>query len=226
MFRGRYQAILIEPDAYLLNMSRYIHLNPVGAGLVEQASDYPWSSYSAYAGNGSAPEWLHSRFILSMIGQSRQRQRYRSFVEAGMDEETAAFFGKRKRSPILGSDVFRERRVANLEDNPEIPEMRRAVAMPALSHIVTTVAERFSVSEETITRGARGRGKKNPGRTAAIYISRKIAGYPLNEIAAYFGMTHYASASGIVSRCKRAVESDTKLATAIDDIGKKIKSKI
>ncbi|MGH8548661.1 MAG: hypothetical protein ACRERU_08710 [Methylococcales bacterium] len=50
----------------------------------------------------------------------------------------------------------------------------------------------------------RGRGKKNPGRAAAIYIPRKIAGYQLNEIAAYFAMTHYASASGIVTRCKRA----------------------
>jgi REP element-mobilizing transposase RayT len=226
LFRGRYQAILIEPDAYLLNVSRYIHLNPVVAGLAERASDYPWSSYNAYAGHAAAPEWLHSRFILAMIGQSRRRQRYRSFVEAGMDEETANFFGTSKRNPILGSDAFRERLVSNLEDNPEIPEMRRAVAIPTLSQIVTTVAERFSVSEETITRGARGRGKKNPGRTVAIYISRKIAGYSPNEIATHFGMTHYASASGIVSRCKRAIEIDKNVATAIDEIENNIKAKI
>lgn len=104
--------------------------------------------------------------------------------------------------------------------------MRRAVAVPALSHIVTTVAAMFSDSEEIITRGVRGRGKRNLGRTAAIYVSRKTAGYRLDEIASYFGMTHYASASGIVSRCQKAIEIDKKLATAIDDIGKIIKSKI
>ena len=226
LFRGRYKAILIEPDAYLLNVSRYIHLNPVVAGLVERASDYPWSSYRAYVDKELAPEWLHSHFLLAMIGQRHRRERYRSFVEAGIDEETATFYGKKKLSPILGSDVFRERMLSNLEDNPEIPETRQALASPSLSLIVTAVVKKFSVPEESITRGARGRGKRNPGRTVAIYIARKIAGYPLSETASYFGLKHYASASGIVTRCRKALEIDTKLANTIDDIVKEIKAKI
>jgi len=80
-------------------------LNPVAAGLVERASDYPWSSYRAYVGKAAAPHWLHSSFILALMGQNCKRARYQSFVVAGIDEETATFFGKKKLSQILGDDA-------------------------------------------------------------------------------------------------------------------------
>ncbi len=54
LFRGRYKALLIDVDEYFLNVSRYIHLNPVAAGVVEQAPKYPWSSYAAYIGEAHA----------------------------------------------------------------------------------------------------------------------------------------------------------------------------
>jgi len=92
--------------------------------------------------------------------------------------------------------------------------------------IVTTVAEMFSVPQEAIISGTRGRGKRNPGRTAAVYIARKIAGYPLNEIASLFGMTLYASVSGLVTRCQQTIEDDGPLANAIDEIAKTINAKI
>ena len=104
-----------------------------------------------------------------MIGQGQRQEQYRSFVEAGIDEETATFFGKRKWLPILGSDGFRTRLMSNLDSDPEIPETREAVRIPSLSLIVTTVADIFSVSEEEVLRaGSRGRGRRNPGRMAAI----------------------------------------------------------
>ena len=116
--------------------------------------------------------------------------------------------------------------LSNLKENPEIPETRRVIAPPSLPVVVTTVAEMFSVPEEAIKRGTRGRGKRNLGRTAAIFIARKVAGYPLNETASHFGMTHYASVSGIVTRCQKAIEIDGTLANTIDDVVKTIKAKI
>ncbi len=78
--------------------------------------------------------------------------------------------------------------ISNVESNLEIPEIREAASIPSLSLIVMTVADLLSVSEEEVLQtGSRGRGNRNPGRMAAIYIARKIAGYPLNEIALYFG---------------------------------------
>ena len=226
LFRGRYKAILIEPDSYLLNVSRYIHLNPVAAGLVERASDCPWSSYGGYIGSTSAQEWLHTQFILSMIGQRHRRERYRSFVETGIDHETAAYYNKRKSSSILGSDTFRKDMLSKLKATAEIPETRRVVSASSLSLIINIVAEIFSVPSKSLMQVSRGRGSNNPGRRAAIYVARRIAGIPLNEIALYFDIGHYASVSGIVTRFQKAIEADPQLGNTMDEIAKKIKAKI
>src|SRR6056297_699146 len=58
LFRGRYKAILVDADAYLLHLSSYIHRNPLEAGMVECLTNYPWSSYAAYAGQTKPPPWL------------------------------------------------------------------------------------------------------------------------------------------------------------------------
>jgi len=55
LFRGRFKSILIDADAYFLNVSRYIHLNPVEACLVKKAEDYSWSSFSQYVGLSLPP---------------------------------------------------------------------------------------------------------------------------------------------------------------------------
>ena len=61
LFRGRYKAQLIDEDNYLLVVSRYIHLNPVEAGLAEKPDDYRWSSYSVYIGKKNKPNWLSTK---------------------------------------------------------------------------------------------------------------------------------------------------------------------
>ena len=65
LFQGRYKSILVDEDAYLLELSRYIVLNPVKAGMVKQAGQWAWSSYQAMTGEVSAPEWLSSDYLLS-----------------------------------------------------------------------------------------------------------------------------------------------------------------
>ena len=91
LFRGRYKSILVDVDSYLLNVSRYIHMNPVAAGLVKTATRYPWSSYPVFIGEKECPPWLDISMTLSMIGQHQQKQRYQAFVEGGVDRNTANF---------------------------------------------------------------------------------------------------------------------------------------
>jgi len=95
LFRGRYKAILIEPDGYLLNVSRYVHLNPVVAGMVLSTKEYQWSSYRAYLDTATTPEWLQTKFVLDMFGRHQQRKSYRLFVEQGINETTWQFYEKR-----------------------------------------------------------------------------------------------------------------------------------
>lgn len=69
LFQGRYKAILVEVDEYAKELSRYIHLNPVRAGMVDKPDAYQWSSYPYYIGKEKAPEWLHRAFVLGYFGE-------------------------------------------------------------------------------------------------------------------------------------------------------------
>lgn len=84
LFRGRYKAILVEASSYLLQVSRYIHRNPVETKppLVHTLKDYPWSSYPAYLDCGQKPDWLYVASVFAELGSDRASQ-YRKYVESG-----------------------------------------------------------------------------------------------------------------------------------------------
>ena len=87
LFQGRYQAILVEADAYAVELSRYMHLNPVRAGMVAKPEHYQWSSYRSYIGQCTTPAWLKTDFILGYFGRkaSDANNSYRRFVEDLLD---------------------------------------------------------------------------------------------------------------------------------------------
>ena len=81
LFRGRYKAILVDSDAYLLHLSKYIHFNPVSAYLVETFEEYMWSSYRAYIGKSASPGRLYQSEVYGQVGNaSNQAEAYRLFV--------------------------------------------------------------------------------------------------------------------------------------------------
>ena len=86
VFQGRYKAILVEKDSYLLELSRYVVLNPVRAGMVTNTEDWPWSSYPAMIGLEEPPPWLQTDWILGQFGECRDQARrgYVNFVRAGI----------------------------------------------------------------------------------------------------------------------------------------------
>lgn len=92
-FRGRYASVLVETDAHLLQATRYIHLNPVEAKLVVGPSDWKWSSHAIYSGDSkTAPVKVQTDVVLDMFGAAGRRQRYREFINAGLDSQTKAFY--------------------------------------------------------------------------------------------------------------------------------------
>jgi putative transposase len=82
VFQGRFKAILVERESYLLELSRYVVLNPVRAGMVKNLNDWPWSSYPATIGQSVASDWLETDWLLSHFGKQRKRARikYIDFV--------------------------------------------------------------------------------------------------------------------------------------------------
>ncbi len=89
LFQGRFKAVVIDADEYLKHLSRYIHLNPIRAGIVANCKGYPWSSYPVFGGYAKAPEWLETHWLLSLFAQKRKvaKERYREFVESVQNEK-------------------------------------------------------------------------------------------------------------------------------------------
>lgn len=102
LFRGRFASLLIESDAHLVGVSRYIHRNPVEAGIAREPEDWPWSSAAAYLGTVRPPAWLRTDAILEMFAVAGQRE-YRAFLAAGVDETTRSSYKAWTLEPIGGA---------------------------------------------------------------------------------------------------------------------------
>lgn len=110
LFRGRFHSIVVDSDRYLQQVSRYIHRNPIGAGLSSEArlDRFPWSSYGAYVGSALRPTWLTRGVVLRPLGP----RGYRSYVESdGTSDSFDAFYEKALRSTavVLGDAAFAAR---------------------------------------------------------------------------------------------------------------------
>jgi REP element-mobilizing transposase RayT len=170
VFQGRYKAILVQKEAYLLEVARYVVLNPVRARMVRSAGDYPWSSYRAMTGEDAAPEWLETRTILAAFGatEAEATDGYRSFVAAGKGQPSP--WEHVKQQVFLGSDAFVEsmqRKVPCNRDLREVPQAKRRPLPRSLPEIA----------------GA------NPDRDQAIRAAYASGGYTMREIGDYFGLS-------------------------------------
>jgi putative transposase len=116
LFQARYRSILVEKDAYLLSVSRYIVLNPVRAGVVLRPEDYPWSSHRAMAGLESAPAVLTTEWVLSEFASARRLAHacYRDFVSAALEEPAVS--GER-----VGGEAFLSLKLGRRDTLLEVP---------------------------------------------------------------------------------------------------------
>ena len=122
VFQGRYKGILVERDSYLLELSRYVVLNPVRAGLVKHTKQWKWSSYHAMVGTERTPGWLQTEWLLSQFGNQRGRQieRYVEFVQQGL--RGVDVWKHLKGQVYLGTDLFVEAMRQRLEADVKIRE--------------------------------------------------------------------------------------------------------
>ncbi|MBN2254295.1 MAG: transposase [Deltaproteobacteria bacterium] len=177
LFQGRYKALVIERDSYLLELCRYIALNPVRAGLVSSPEDWPWSSYSATAGikpqeSSLDTDWLLSYFSLS---KPQAHKRYSSFVNNGFDVENP--LKDARGGLILGRRDFIERvhKLIEEQDTDEAVRREKYAARPSLAEI-------FKDTE------------RNEGIHDAVYRW----GYTLKDVGNHVGL-HYSRVSKIAS---------------------------
>ena len=188
-FQGRYKAILVEKDSHLLELCRYVVLNPVRAGMAAKPDEWPWSSYKSTAYAGKVPEFLTIDWVLGQFAEqmTTARQRYRKFVAEGLTERDSPW-RKLSGQVFLGSENFVARMRELLGDKQEIKEIPRAQrypGRPTLDHLFADI-------------GTQNRHQRNK-QVVEAHITH---GYALKEIADCLGI-HYTTVSKIVSGIRK-----------------------
>jgi putative transposase len=204
LFQGRYKAIVVQAETHLLELSRYIHLNPVRAGLVEDPASFQWSSLREYSGD-SAYRLVDTEKTLSMLNPKAAaggRRAYLEFVYGGLESKGYQPDRHLLHGVFLGDESFARRVMGKtLEAKPDADftglraEKSRAVA----ESIIRGIGEFYGFSPTEI----RGRSKGcRIARRAAIYLVRRNTDLRLSEIGDYFGI----SANSVFKVWKKAEE--------------------
>jgi len=171
LFQGRYKAILVQKESYLLEVSRYIVLNPVRAGMVRSAREWPWSSYRAIAGEIRTPNWLTEEAILGIFATRRDKaiKAYKTFVSEGKNQPS--LWQSLKNQVFLGDEEFVEDMQCKLPDDFSkrgIPKVQLSVVKRPLSWFT----------------------KKHKQRDKVIIMAYKSGHYTQAEIGEYLGISH------------------------------------
>ena len=218
LFRGRYKALVIEKDAYLLQVSRYIHLNPMAAKITKSLEAYPWSSYLDYINKKSRTDWLKVDEVRSMLHASNSRLAYMKFVAMGVDIETREFYEKRNMPVILGNKIFKEKILRNFDEEQlksSQADYNKTREHPSIGDVAKVCACYFKVDKEGLHALY---GKGNEARKIAIYGSRVWAKEKLSVIADYYHCQSHSSVSNAVKSIKKQIEHDSKFSDKIKKI--------
>lgn len=181
VFQGRFKAIVVQREAYLLELARYVVLNPVRAGMCAMPEQWPWSSYNATVGRIAAPGWLRTGWLLAQFGQhaASARAAFIDHVRCGVG--LPSVWERLKSQLYLGDEGFAQQlqlRTQGQRLEAEIPRVQRRVGAPPLEH--------FSAM---------------PDRNQAMARAYATGCYTLKQIAEAFGV-HYATVSRAVRRMR------------------------
>jgi len=170
VLQGRYKAILVQKESYLLELARYVVLNPVRAGLVGDPEDWKWSSYLCTLGICPVPQWLHVDWLLSQFGKSPDvaLQRYRQFVVAGIGKESP--LEETRHQIALGDEAFvaqHAQRLRGTDFTAVVKQQRRIVSMTLDQYQITY-----------------------PDRGEAMFLAYRSTAFTMVEIAMHFGVSY------------------------------------
>ncbi len=190
LFKGRYRAKLVDKDEYLLQVARYIHMNPVDAGLARHPGTYVWSSHRAYLQSEKKEGWLTTDEVLGYFGRDRDRAvvEFDKFVRAGVTEEFKN--AMQKDTVVIGAEGFRDWVYDNFvgpkkkKDKEISVKHRQPRPKVKWNDVMSSVAFAYDMSVSGLRDKRPGQG--NEARLMAIYLVRKLTGRTHSEIARVF----------------------------------------
>jgi len=221
LFRGRYKSILVDADGYLLELLRYIHRNPLEAGLVKDLNKYPWSSHKGYISNAAKWNWLYKSFTLPFFSKNEKEaiKAYKEFMLRETPEAINRIFSQPRLPSMLGGDSFVDEvkgRFFNKKRHDEIPESKRLA--PEVDQMKRAICNAYDVDESSLLSSRRG--VLNEPRNVAVFLVRRLRGEKLEEIGRQFGFDKYSSVSSAIEKMKREISVNRRLRLRVKDIEK------
>jgi len=217
LLQGRFKSIIVEKDSYLLELSRYVHLNPVRAGMTKRPEEYPYSSYHAFIGREQT-DCVDTEMILNMIcpASSTSICKYREFVERGMDAALDNPLTNVYGGLILGSEGFIQQTLDRLEndslEDEEISHRKMLQSKVGKKAIFDAVGEHFGCSGEGFL-FCEGKARK-----LTLYLLKHHAGMTSREVSQALGGMSCAAISKAYQRLRKQLASDEGLKQEIEGL--------
>ena len=222
LFRGRYKAVLVQADNYLLPLSRFIHAKVKAS----ERSSYPWSSYTYFARKAKPPLWFNRDATLKQLRTTAAKRAaaYRKYCAQDVDADLAHFYGRKNLSSIMGDDKFRKAAQKKRSATAARGVSRGANAKwrPSCKQIISAVAKQYRVSESSIYKAARGPGSKNVPRWVAMYLCQELSAVTLQAIARLFKLKRYGTVSTTVGKLKVEFQYSPKVLATTEKLARQL----
>ena len=174
LFQGRFKSILVQNDAYLMQLSCYIHRNPLRAGLVNRLADYRWSSYRTYAYKASHTKWLNKDLILSQCNGEDSYKAYREKVQKYSEEESKVFENLRH-GIVFGTKRYLNKitkKHLKKESDVELPQLNRIIKDKDPAKLLKSAAKVINFNLTKLSQSDRILKKDIQDRDVLLYFLR------------------------------------------------------
>ena len=217
LFQGRYRAILVDQEAYLLELSRYLHLNPVRANLVAKPEDYSYSSYRCYI-SGKKEEIISRDLILTMMSKNYEDapRCYKEFVEQGIGVKLESPLKNVCGGVILGGQPFIKGALSRLEETvlqqEDISDRRQLQTALRSEDVIGAISDYFQVARDALFEN------NDEYRNLAIYLMKRYTGMTNRQIGRLFGQVSYSAVAKAHQRFSMKLAQDRSLQKKIREI--------
>lgn len=218
LFQGRFKAFIVDKDSYLLALVKYIHLNPVRAGLVKLPGEYRWGSFSEYLYKANL---VNTDFVLGYFG--RNKKNFINFNCETMNQKWDEIIGETYANAIIGDKSFTEKIKGIIEKaklDIDIPFRTKLKKRISKEEILKNLQEYFNIPLKDLTEK---KGRWNEARKIAIYLLAKFTDMPQNLMGILFGGVSANAVSRLITKMENRRKVDANLDKIISIIECRIK---
>ena len=207
LFRGRYKSVLVDEDDYLLQLTRYIHLNPIETKepMVRDLADYEWSSYPAYINKVKSPGWLYREKTYQMLGHKQRYKGYQNYIAQGVDEDIKRYYCHYNILSVLGSPEFKKSAIESSKET-ELDEPGKAlINKPDTDEIIKLVSHYAKTNKQDIRVKPKGKRQPNAIRAFAMFACRCYGDSSQKQLAEAFQLRHTGGSSFSINKIKKEI---------------------